>query len=66
MSMFMPLEELPWLVLQGELESIAKDMQIVVRLLTACVGHPAIVHIQNEIDAMLVGIFLVEVAGVEL
>eukprot|EP00965_Chrysotila_dentata_P144839 4783995-Pleurochrysis_carterae.AAC.2 len=42
--------------------SDAKNLQIVIRLLAACVGHPAVVHV---IDAVPVGAPFVKVARIE-
>eukprot|EP00965_Chrysotila_dentata_P009873 322198-Pleurochrysis_carterae.AAC.1 len=40
------------LVLEGQLEAIAKGAQVVVHLRSSGVGHPAVVHVQHQVDTM--------------
>eukprot|EP00965_Chrysotila_dentata_P214664 6188312-Pleurochrysis_carterae.AAC.2 len=54
------------LVPKGQLEAISKDAQVVVRLHRSGVGHPAVFHVQHQVDAMSVKVLLVEVARFEL
>eukprot|EP00965_Chrysotila_dentata_P024035 796280-Pleurochrysis_carterae.AAC.1 len=42
-------------LLQRQLESIPEDSEIVVCLSTSGLSHPAVIHVQDQVDPMPVG-----------
>eukprot|EP00965_Chrysotila_dentata_P246951 6207454-Pleurochrysis_carterae.AAC.5 len=46
------------LVLHCQLETLAKDAKVIVCLRAACVGHPAVVDVEYQVDAMAATTFL--------